>query len=39
MIKIYANLVYREIKTLDQVPAKLRFAVELEVEKIKQANI
>jgi hypothetical protein len=38
VIKVYANLVYRGIKTLDQVPASLRMAVELEVEKIRQAN-
>lgn len=39
MVKIYANLVYLGVKTLEQVPAKLRMAVELEVEKLRKSNI
>lgn len=39
MVKVYANLVYRGIKTIDQVPEKLRMAVEIEVEKMRQLNV
>lgn len=35
MVKIYASLVFNGIKTIDQVPIKLRLAVEMEVEKMK----
>jgi len=35
MVKVYASLVYRGIKTLEEVPAKLRMAVEMEVERMR----
>lgn len=38
MVKVYANLVYHGLKTLDEVPAKIRLAVETEVEKMRKAN-
>ena len=38
MVKVYANLVYRGVKTLDEVPEKLRMAVEAEVEKMRKSN-
>ena len=34
MIKIYANLVINGVKTLDEVPAKIRLAVETLVNQI-----
>lgn len=34
MIKVYANLVINGVKTLDEVPAKLRLAVETLVNQI-----
>lgn len=38
MIKVYANLVLNGVKTLDEVPAKLRLAVEALVEELKNEN-
>lgn len=35
MVKVYANLVINGIKTLEQVPAKLRLAVETEVLRMR----
>ena len=34
MIKVYANLIINGIKTLDEVPAKLRLAVETLVNQM-----
>lgn len=34
MIKVYANLILAGVKTLDDVPAKLRLAVETLINKI-----
>lgn len=34
MIKVYANLVINGVKTLDEVPAKIRLAVETLVNQI-----
>ncbi len=34
MIKVYANLVINGVKTLDEVPAKLRLAVETLVKEM-----
>lgn len=34
MIKIYANLVIKGLKTLDEVPEKIRLAVETLVNQI-----
>lgn len=34
MIKVYANLVINGIKTLEEVPAKLRLAVETLVKEM-----
>ena len=36
MIKVYAYLVYRGIKTLEDVPEKIRLAVDNAVEELKQ---
>ena len=38
MIKVYANLVYHGVKSLEQVPVNIRMAVEIEVEKMKKSN-
>ena len=34
MVKIYANLILAGLKTIDDVPAKLRLAVEAYIESI-----
>lgn len=34
MIKVYANLVINGVKTLDEVPAKIRLAVETYINQI-----
>lgn len=34
MIKVYANLIINGVKTLDEVPAKLRLAVETLVKEM-----
>jgi hypothetical protein len=39
MIKVYANLVYHGVKKLEDVPEKLRMAVEAEVERMKKLNV
>lgn len=33
MVKIYVNLILNGLKTIDDVPAKLRLAVEMELQK------
>ena len=35
MIKVYANLVYNGLITLEDVPQKIRMAVEIRVEKMR----
>lgn len=35
MVKIYANLVYHGVKTIEEVPQKLRLAVETLVEQMR----
>lgn len=35
MIKVYANLVYQGIKTIEEVPAKIRLAVETLVAQMR----
>lgn len=35
MVKIYANLVYHGVKTVEEVPQKLRLAVETLVEQMR----
>lgn len=37
MARIYANLIFQGLKTLDDVPSKLRMAVEMILEK--ESNI
>lgn len=34
MIKVYANLIINGVKTLDEVPAKIRLAVETYIHQI-----
>ena len=38
MIKVYANLVYNGLITLEDVPQKIRMAVEVCVEKMRAAT-
>ena len=38
MVKIYANLILNGLKTIEDVPFKLRLAVEQELEKIKTSK-
>lgn len=33
--KIYANLIFNGVKTIDDVPERLRLAVETELEKMQ----
>ena len=35
-IKVYAYLVFNELRTIDEVPKRFRKEVEAEVEKMKQ---
>ena len=35
MVKVYANLVINGVKTVEEVPAKLRLAVETLVEELR----
>lgn len=37
MVKVYANLVYHGIKTIEEIPAKLRLAVETLVEQMRNS--
>ena len=39
MIKVYANLILKGLKTLDDVPENLRLAVETLVEKLKSQTL
>ena len=38
MVKIYANLIIAGIKTLEDVPEKLRLAVETLVNELQNSN-
>lgn len=38
MIKVYANLVYNNVITLEDVPQKLRMAVEARVEEMRASS-
>jgi hypothetical protein len=39
MIKVYANLILKGLKALDDVPENLRLAVETLVEKLKSQTL
>lgn len=38
MIQVYANLVYNNVLTLEDVPQKLRMAIEARVEKMRASS-
>lgn len=37
MVKIYANLIYEGVLTVEDVPKKLRLAVETRLEELRKA--
>lgn len=39
MVKIYANLIINGVKTIDDVPARLRLAVEALIEEMQKTNV
>ena len=38
MVKIYANLIIAGVKTLEDVPERLRFAVETLITELQESN-
>lgn len=38
MAKVYAQLIFKGIKTINEVPLKIRAQVAIELQKLKEAN-